>query len=126
MCVVRAAIACIGDAPVSIDHATSSTQRPYTDAMRRRLPPFLLLFALLLTQWLSVAHALEHPALEPEKACAICLFDSGLDSAAPLPTTPLVAHSFGIEAPRAITAGTIAELQRARPRARAPPSFLAA
>ena len=94
--------------------------------MRRRLPPFLLLFALLLTQWLSVAHALEHPALEPDKACAICLFDAGLDSAAPLPAAPVIAHSFGIEAPLAITATPIAELQRARPRARAPPSFLAA
>ena len=93
--------------------------------MRRRLPQCLLLFALLLTQWLSVAHALEHPALSPEKACAICLFDSGLDSAAPLPIAPVIAQSFSIEAPVATTATSVAELQRARPRARAPPSILA-
>ncbi|WP_341921649.1 hypothetical protein [Hydrocarboniphaga effusa] len=92
--------------------------------MRRRLPHCLLLFALLLTQWLSVAHALEHPALEPEKACAICSFDAGLDSAAPLPAAPVIAHSLSIEAPVAIAATPSAERRRARPRARAPPSIL--
>lgn len=107
-------------------HATFVTDEFYTEAMRRRLPQFLLLFALLLTQWLSVAHAFEHPALSSDQNCAICLFDAGLDSAAPLPAAAVITHSFGVEAPVAIGTTSVAELQRARPRARAPPSFLAA
>ena len=56
--------------------------------IRRRLSPLLLGLALLFTQWLSFAHALEHPALAPDKACAVCILGINLDSGVPLSQAP--------------------------------------
>lgn len=58
----------------------------------RRMPTLLLALALLLTQWLSFAHALEHPALAQDKACSVCVLGMNLDGGAPLPASPAVAH----------------------------------
>ncbi|MGQ0619051.1 MAG: hypothetical protein ACT4QA_03890 [Panacagrimonas sp.] len=38
--------------------------------------------ALLLGQWLNLAHAYEHPALSADLHCEICLHAQGLDSGA--------------------------------------------
>lgn len=93
--------------------------------MRRRLSPLLLGLALLLTQWLSYAHAIEHPALQQDKACAVCILGANLDSGAPLMQAPTIvlllqSHRY-IVTPAPITGGQ-------RPlttRARAPPLPLA-
>ncbi len=87
----------------------------------RRLHPWLLLLALLSTQWLAVAHAIEHPALSAEKSCSICVLDAEIDSGAPLPASPAIAHWFGHEAPQAIVATVVPHAFDARPRARGPP-----
>lgn len=45
---------------------------------------WLLLAALLLTQALGVAHALDHPALgHADHACAVCVHGQGLDHVPP-------------------------------------------
>lgn len=43
---------------------------------------FIFTLALLLGQWLNLAHAYEHPALSADPHCEICLHAQGLDSAA--------------------------------------------
>lgn len=91
----------------------------------RRLHPLLLAFALLLTQWLSFAHALEHPALAQDKACAVCAIGINLDGGAPLPASPAVAAAPAHEAPLAVAAVTLVTAPRALPRARGPPQLLA-
>lgn len=59
--------------------------------MRRRLPSSLLLtLALVLGQWLVLAHAFEHPALVKDNSCQICIHAQGLDGAA-LSVTPVPA-----------------------------------
>lgn len=51
--------------------------------MRRPLRSSLLLtLALVLGQWLVLAHAFEHPALAKDAACQICIHAQGLDGAA--------------------------------------------
>ncbi len=48
--------------------------------------PRMMLFALtlILGQWLTLAHASEHPALQPEKAgCELCLHIQQLGSSMP-------------------------------------------
>lgn len=91
----------------------------------RRLPHLLLALALLLTQWLSFAHALEHPALSQDKACSVCVLGLNLDGGAPLPASPAVLHWAPGAAPAAIA--TVAAVRRPPPttRARAPPLVLA-
>ena len=91
----------------------------------RRLPHLLLAFALLLTQWLSFAHALEHPALSQEKACSICALGINIDGGAPLPASPAVAHWHASEAPsRSVETRAVSAIPPAT-RARAPPFSLA-
>lgn len=48
----------------------------------------LLILALALSQWLVLAHALQHPALAQDQSCQICQHAQGLDSAAVLPPAP--------------------------------------
>ena len=87
----------------------------------RRMPTLLLALALLLTQWLSFAHALEHPALAQDKACSVCVLGMNLDGGAPLPASPAVAHWIAPDAssaPLQLHAGVATPLTA---RARAPP-----
>lgn len=64
--------------------------------MQLTLPRTMLFaLALILGQWLALAHASEHPALQPDKAgCELCLHVHQLGTAAPA----------GSAAPVAITA----------------------
>lgn len=58
--------------------------------MRLRAPKSLLLaLALVLGQWLVLAHAFEHPALQADALCQICAHAQGLDGAALSPALPL-------------------------------------
>ncbi|WP_428310859.1 hypothetical protein [Hydrocarboniphaga sp.] len=91
----------------------------------RRLPHLLLALALLLTQWLSFAHALEHPALSAEKACSICALGINIDGGAPLPASPAVAHWQPSEAPRSSIDTRVVSAIPPETRARAPPQTLA-
>ncbi|MDP9140009.1 MAG: hypothetical protein M3O62_04360 [Pseudomonadota bacterium] len=43
---------------------------------------WLLILALLVGQWLMVAHTHSHPAIELEQACEICVHASGVASGA--------------------------------------------
>ena len=43
---------------------------------------FLLVLALVASQWLTIAHAHEHPALSFEPHCQFCLHAPGIDTAA--------------------------------------------
>jgi hypothetical protein len=91
----------------------------------RRLPSLLLGLALLLTQWLSFAHALEHPALSPDKTCSICVLGLNIDSGAPLPASPAVPHWIAPEAPADVAETGIVTAVPPTARARAPPLSLA-
>lgn len=91
----------------------------------RRLPTLLLGLALLLTQWLSFAHALEHPALSPEKTCSICVLGLNIDGGAPLPASPAVAHWLASEAPGSSVEVSVIAAKPPTTRARAPPQILA-
>ena len=53
--------------------------------MTSRLRPssLLLALALLLGQWLVLAHDFEHPALADDANCQICVHAQGLDGGAP-------------------------------------------
>lgn len=55
----------------------------------------LLIMALALSQWLVMAHALQHSALAPDQACQICLHAPGVDTGAIAPLTPTLALSPG-------------------------------
>lgn len=61
--------------------------------MRLTLPRTMLFaLALILGQWLTLAHASEHPALSTEKAgCELCLHVHQLGAAAPAPGVAQVA-----------------------------------
>lgn len=72
-----------------------------------RPPPFrllLLILALVLGQWLALAHAFEHPALAADDGCQICA-QHGLDGAALAPQpaalrVPGVAATPGLSSPQ--------------------------
>lgn len=90
-----------------------------------RLRNAVLGVALLLGQWLVLAHVIEHPALAPEQACQICLYGQGLDSGAMAPTLAAL-PDFAPVAPEAVVpAATAARPRPSLYRARAPPRFLA-
>jgi hypothetical protein len=90
----------------------------------RRIPTLLLGLALLLTQWLSFAHALEHPALSADKTCSICALGINIDGGAPLPASPAVAHWHPSEAPSSSLETRVVSATPPTTRARAPPHSL--
>lgn len=91
-----------------------------------RLRNAVLLLALVLGQWLTFAHAQQHPAFgAAEKACVYCVHAPGLDAGAATPAPALAAerparHETPL-APRPAAARTI--LFSAAP-IRGPPAFL--
>jgi len=91
----------------------------------RRLPSLLLGLALLLTQWLSFAHALEHPALSQDKACSVCILGLNIDGGAPLPASPGLILGAAHEAPAELAVASLVSATPPATRARAPPLFLA-
>ena len=92
--------------------------------LNTRLRNAILGVALLLGQWLAVAHAYEHPALAPEQVCQICLHGQGHDSGALAPSLAALPE-FGadpFDAP--LTLAAVPLRQPSRYRARAPPAVL--
>ncbi|MDB5972143.1 MAG: hypothetical protein JWQ90_4593 [Hydrocarboniphaga sp.] len=87
----------------------------------RRLRAALLGCALLLTQWLTFAHAVEHPALSQDKACAVCVMGLNLDGGMPLPALPTIAYWFPTELPPPQAAADAASAGLPTARARGPP-----
>ena len=79
--------------------------------------------ALLLGQWLTVAHAVEHPALSTETVCQICLHGQ-LDSGALAPRLAALPAFVAVpfEAPVAVAA--VPHRSPSLYRARAPPVSL--
>lgn len=70
--------------------------------IRRALPSSLLLaLVLLLGQWLTLAHAFEHPALAQDAACQFCVHAQGHEGALlkAVPSSPVLAGT--TEAPAA-------------------------
>ncbi|MBI2383094.1 MAG: hypothetical protein HYV18_03370 [Gammaproteobacteria bacterium] len=65
---------------------------------RTHLRPLLLLLALTLGQWLSFAHAAQHPALAVDQPCPVCLHAQGLDGALP-PAKPVLPAISGAARP---------------------------
>lgn len=65
-------------------------------------PSLLMLLALLIGQWLGVAHAQRHadpdshPAQDVESVCVYCLHASGLDAALPASAASRVAWVAGV------------------------------
>lgn len=57
----------------------------------RRLRPWILLAAVLIGQWLAVAHASEHAVLQSDVSCAYCISGAG---PALLPVTAAAALTF--------------------------------
>ncbi len=92
--------------------------------IRHRLPSLALGLALLLTQWLTFAHALEHPALRTDKACAVCIVGIHLDSGAPLPQMPSLALAPQLQTFALTPAPVTAGCRPTTARARAPPLHL--
>ncbi|HUR40946.1 MAG TPA: hypothetical protein VM240_07215 [Verrucomicrobiae bacterium] len=94
--------------------------------MRRRQPfiAALLALALLLGQWLTVAHQPDH-ALQPGgHACAVCVYAQGADTGA-LPVSLLPLFSFAAEAPAEATLLARAATFDHQHPIRGPPALLA-
>lgn len=92
--------------------------------MRRLLRhrSLILALALLLGQWLAFAHALQHPALLDDPACALCVHAQSLGSGAlaAAPTAPSL--PVANERPRAPRARVLAFVSRSIHPIRGPPS----
>lgn len=86
-----------------------------------RLRPFLLLAAVLLGQWLGIAHASQHQALEPDNAlCSYCV--SGLATgAAPAADLPSLDLAHPQAAPDTALASFTPAIAGGLPRNRGPP-----
>lgn len=91
----------------------------------RRLHEVLMVLALVLGQWLTLAHAFQHPALSAaDFQCQICLHAQGLDSgAAPTPLQP-ASLAAAQEAPQRTAAPFFPTLAQAYYPIRAPPILL--
>jgi len=71
--------------------------------MRGFTPRHLLLaLAIVLGQWLALAHSFEHPALQADTLCQICAHAQGLDGAALTPAPQSPSASAQSEAPAAV------------------------
>lgn len=71
--------------------------------LRRKNPRLLLLtLALLLGQWLVLAHGFEHPAVQADAVCQICAHAQGLDSGALAPSAFGLPPSLPVEAALAL------------------------
>ncbi|WP_028079998.1 hypothetical protein [Solimonas soli] len=71
--------------------------------MRRFAARHLLLaLALALGQWLVLAHAFEHPAVQGDALCKICAHAQGLDGAALTPIVQPPVPAARIEAPAVV------------------------
>ena len=86
-----------------------------------RLRPYLLLAAVLLGQWLGLAHASQHESLEPGEAlCAYCV--SGIaNGAAPAAGIPLLILTPAHAAPDTFVVPFTPAVAAGLPRNRGPP-----
>jgi hypothetical protein len=87
----------------------------------QRLRSLLFVLALLLAQWLSFAHALDHAGPLPERDCGLCV--AALDLGSVVPVTPISAAPLWlhVEAPQSPLAVNAAPAPSPTRRARAPP-----
>lgn len=94
--------------------------------MRRPVNSRLLLLvaALVLGQWLALAHTFEHPALQVDTACQICAHAQGLDGGALAPSLHLPSQFAVGEAPPPATASAVLPARDAHQRIRGPPTHL--
>lgn len=92
--------------------------------MRRRPNPrFLLLaLALLLGQWLALAHGFEHSALQADPYCQICAHAQGLDGGALAPTLKLPTQQAVLETPPSFLVAPPSLAPRGAHPIRGPPS----
>jgi hypothetical protein len=82
----------------------------------------LLALALVLGQWLSLAHDFQHPALKVDAACQICVHAQGLDGGALAPVVHLPSQFAIGEAPGTVAAMVASLAPQARIRIRGPPA----
>ncbi|WP_428310499.1 hypothetical protein [Hydrocarboniphaga sp.] len=91
-----------------------------------RLQSVLLVLALLLAQWLSFAHSLDHAGPLPEHDCGLCVAAMDLDTVVPVAAMSAATLWLGVEAPPALLAISAAPAPSPLQRARAPPEPAAA
>lgn len=85
---------------------------------------YLVLLALVLSQWLMFAHVVHHAALESQETCQICLH-APLNAGATAPDLPTLAAFTQQEAPHSAPAiSPLARVFRYTP-IRGPPALLA-
>jgi hypothetical protein len=94
--------------------------------MRRSVNPRLLLLAvaLVLGQWLALAHDFEHPALQIDAACQICAHAQGLDGGALAPSVHLPSQFAASETPTPDVMSAVLPARDAHHRIRGPPTHL--
>ena len=90
--------------------------------MHQAFPKFLLVAALVLSQWLALAHDYQHPALNGDETCQVCLHAPNAH-AAPAAAPELVAADFGSETPPIPSSAPAIRRQHSPGNSRAPPSI---
>ncbi|WP_162932513.1 hypothetical protein [Solimonas sp. K1W22B-7] len=85
----------------------------------------LLALALLLGQWLSFAHQLQHPALNGDVDCEFCVHAQNLASGAPAAGSAAPQFAATQEAPGVLAVAVAASRPAALIRIRGPPMTLA-
>ena len=90
----------------------------------QRLRNAVLLLALVLGQWLTFAHAQQHPAVgHLEKACVYCVHAPGLDTGGLAPVASLTIQlPFRHETPAIARQTTARQVRATAPPIRGPPS----
>ena len=85
-----------------------------------------MVLALVLSQWLTFAHAFQHPALNAaDQSCEICLYAQGLDSGAVLIASQIPVPPPAHEAPLAAALPFVPTRSTYRYPIRGPPNLLA-
>lgn len=90
--------------------------------MQQACSRFLLVAALVLGQWLALAHDYQHPALNGDETCQVCLHAPNAH-VAPAAAAELVAAEFGSEAPAIPPSAPAIRRQHSPANSRAPPSI---
>ncbi|HSW13411.1 MAG TPA: hypothetical protein VLI06_11265 [Solimonas sp.] len=93
--------------------------------MRSRFRHSLILaLVLLLGQWLSFAHEIQHPALDSDVDCQLCVHAQNLASGAAPTASGLPVLAATTEAPLSLAAPAPKARAAAQTRIRGPPSLL--
>jgi hypothetical protein len=89
----------------------------------RPLHKLLLAAALVIGQWLAVAHDFQHPVTGSDPACQVCTHGQSL-SAGPSHVPAIAASGLGIEPPCAIQILAVPARRHGPASIRAPPAAL--